>query len=258
MTCRPRGNCWPDCPDTPVRKGSVLLCSSEDDAGIIRRRLDVNGADPANVLVCSGVHAGEKHGGFDLSQHAEALEQFLDDMSDLRLIVLDPVTAYLGQTNANSNAEVRNVLSPLAELAARRQVTIIGVNHHNKRQDLSFMYRGLGSTGFVGSNILDAAPFDSVYRSTDIADIRGRAPSSRTRAPSRRALGRRTRPREESLLESLLPTRSSPPGPGRRLPWTHALLRDPRRTPRTPAAGAEVGRGDDRGVADAIETGIGD
>ncbi len=144
-----RGNCWPDCPDTPVRKGSVLLCSSEDDAGIIRRRLDVNGADPANVLVCSGVHAGEKHGGFDLSQHAEALEQFLDDMSDLRLIVLDPVTAYLGQTNANSNAEVRNVLSPLAELAARRQVTIIGVNHHNKRQDLSFMYRGLGSTGFV-------------------------------------------------------------------------------------------------------------
>jgi putative DNA primase/helicase len=144
-----RGACWPDCPDTPVLKGSVLLCSSEDEPGIIRRRLDVNKADPDRVLICSGVRVGESHRGLDLNYHLEALERFLDDVPDTRLVALDPVTAYLGQTNANSNAEVRATLGPLADLAARRKVTIIGINHHNKRQDLSYMYRGLGSTGFV-------------------------------------------------------------------------------------------------------------
>lgn len=65
------------------------------------------------------------------------------------MLVLDPVTAYLGNTNANSNANVRSALSPLVVLAAKHEVTVIGINHHNKRQDMVAMYRGLGSTAFV-------------------------------------------------------------------------------------------------------------
>jgi hypothetical protein len=144
-----RGRVWPDCPKEAVTRGSVLLCSSEDDPGIVRGRLDAHGADTERVFVCSGVTAGETKKAFDLSHHVDALERFLDDVPDTRLVVLDPVTAYLGDANANNNAEVRTVLSPLADLAVRRAVTIVAVNHHNKRSDLAYMYRGLGSTGFV-------------------------------------------------------------------------------------------------------------
>lgn len=144
-----RGDCWPDCPNDSVQKGSVLLYSSEDDAGIIRTRLDAHGADPEKVIVCNGVHIGQDAKTFDLNHHLDALERFLDETPDMRLIVLDPVTGYLGKVNANGNAEIQSTLGPLADLATRRKVAIIGINHHNKREDLSFMYRGLGSMGFV-------------------------------------------------------------------------------------------------------------
>ena len=67
----------------------------------------------------------------------------------------------------------------------------------------------VGSTGFVGSNILDAAPFDSVYRSTDIADIRGRefdlVVSAANRADSHRinAAGAADRAEIDGLVDQL-------------------------------------------------------
>lgn len=144
-----RGAPWPDGTGTAPR-GSVLIVSSEDPPGILRKRLDDHGADPQKVSILTGVRDGQQRKGFDLNQHLQALERVLDAMPDLRLLILDPITAYMGKTNSNSNAEVRVTLDPVTELAARRKITIMGVNHHNKRQDLNYIYRGLGSMGFVG------------------------------------------------------------------------------------------------------------
>ena len=149
--CITTGTPWPDCSEIPVKKGSVVFFSEEDHpANIIRPRLDAHKADVNKVYIFEGVQVNKtKENVFDLTQHLSGLEDILEGISDCRMVVLDPVTAYLGDTNANSNAEVRAALTPLAALAARHKVTIIGINHHNKRQDLSYMYRGLGSTAFV-------------------------------------------------------------------------------------------------------------
>ena len=144
------GRPWPDCPEIPVRKGSVIFFSDEDHpAKIIRPRLDAHKADISKVYILQGVTAAEKDESFDLTQHLTGLEDALTSITDVRMIVLDPITAYMGDLNANNNSEVRTALAPVAALAAKHNITIIGLNHHNKRQDLSYMYRGLGSTAFV-------------------------------------------------------------------------------------------------------------
>ena len=136
---------WANC-ETPLKKGSVIFISDEDDPNkIIRPRLDAHGADVNKVFILN--YKTDEF--FNLVTHLPALESIIARIPDLRAIFLDPITAYLGNINANSNAEVRAVLTPLAALAARYDIAVIGINHFNKRQDLSYMYRGLGSTAFV-------------------------------------------------------------------------------------------------------------
>ena len=144
------GTPWPDCPDETIKKGSVIFIADEDDpAKIIRPRLDAHGADVRKVYILDSVLDGGDKTFFDLTQYMSALEYKLSQIPDCRLLVLDPITAYLGKTNANSNAEVRAAITPLAALASKQNVTIIGINHHNKRQELKYIHRGLGSTAFV-------------------------------------------------------------------------------------------------------------
>ena len=145
-----RGAIWTDCPAEPTIKGSVIFFADEDDRSkVIRPRLDANGADAKKVYLLESVSSGDEREFFDIGKHISGVERALKTIKDCKLIVMDPVTAYMGPVNANSNAEVRAVLTPLALLAAKYNVTIIGINHLNKRADLSYMYRGLGSQAFV-------------------------------------------------------------------------------------------------------------
>jgi hypothetical protein len=47
-------------------------------------------------------------------------------------LIIDPISSYLGKVDSHKNAEVRSVLEPLGELAARRGVAIICNNHFSK------------------------------------------------------------------------------------------------------------------------------
>lgn len=148
-----RGAIWTDCPAEPTIKGSVIFFADEDDRSkVIRPRLDANGADAKKVYLLDSVSSGDEREFFDIGKHLSGVERALKTIKDCKLIVLDPVTAYMGTVNANNNAEVRAVLTPLALLAAKYNVTIIGINHLNKRADLSYMYRGLGSQAFVAQS----------------------------------------------------------------------------------------------------------
>ena len=44
-------------------------------------------------------------------------------------VILDPVTSYLGKVDSHKNAEVRAVLDPVGEMAARMRVAVIANNH---------------------------------------------------------------------------------------------------------------------------------
>ena len=147
------GRDWPDSKNSNPA-GTVLLFSDEESTEhAIKPRLEKNGADCSKIFVFDHVKlkSGER-GFFNIQDRLGELEKCLDKMPDCRLIIFDPLTAYLGDADANCNAEVRVALLGLQNLAQRRKVTIIGVNHLSKKADLDVIHRVLGSIGFVAAS----------------------------------------------------------------------------------------------------------
>jgi putative DNA primase/helicase len=62
--------------------------------------------------------------------------------------VIDPLTAYMGETQAQRNASVRKALTPLVKLIEEFEVLVIGVTHLNKSAAKA-IYRVLDSIAFV-------------------------------------------------------------------------------------------------------------
>jgi hypothetical protein len=151
------GKCWPDLPLLPNPPGGVVLLSAEDDlADTIRPRLDAAGANPSRVTAIQAVRrtllTGQtREDYFDLTEDLPALETAIGVTLDCRLVVIDPLTAYLGKTDSHKNAEVRAVLAKLFELAARRNVAVLAVTHLNKAGGLPAIYRTMGSLAFVAA-----------------------------------------------------------------------------------------------------------
>jgi len=155
--------CWPDLPILPNPPGGVVLLSAEDDlADTIRPRLDAAGADPSRVVAIQavrrilaptmGTECGlEREDYFDLTEDLPALERAIYETADCRLVIIDPLTAYLGKTDSHKNAEVRAVLARLVDLAARRKAAVLAVTHLNKAGGLPAIYRAMGSLAFVAA-----------------------------------------------------------------------------------------------------------
>ena len=151
------GTAWPDLPLLPNPAGSVVLLSAEDDlSDTIRPRLDAAGADATRVVAIQAVRrvlvTGQTQDDyFDLTEDLPALEAAIQQMPACRLVIIDPLTAYLGKTDSHKNAEVRAVLAKLFELAARRKVAVLAVTHLNKANTLPAIYRAMGSLAFVAA-----------------------------------------------------------------------------------------------------------
>jgi putative DNA primase/helicase len=64
---------------------------------------------------------------------------------------IDPLTAYLGETDSHKAADVRAVLTPLGEVAARRGAAIVAVSHLRKSGAGEAMLQVTGSLAFVAA-----------------------------------------------------------------------------------------------------------
>jgi putative DNA primase/helicase len=131
---------------------SVLLLSAEDNlADTIRPRLEALGADCSRIVAIStdhGEHAHTVPRAFALQRDLARLDNLLRTMPDCRLVILDPVTAYLGESDEGSNADIRNLLASLAAMARDRGLAVLIVNHLRKTQGAA-IYRTMGSLAFV-------------------------------------------------------------------------------------------------------------
>jgi putative DNA primase/helicase len=149
-----RGATFPDGARCEV--GDTIFLSAEDDAAdTIRPRLDAAGADVRRVHRVKAVRVtlGDGTTGescFSMERDLERLESAIAEISTTRLLVIDPVSAYMGRIDTHRDAEIRRVLAPLAELASRRRVAVVGVMHL-KKGETSALLRVSGSIGFVAA-----------------------------------------------------------------------------------------------------------
>jgi putative DNA primase/helicase len=133
-----KGDLWP-CEEGRALKGSVLLLSAEDAMeDTIVPRLVAAGADLDRVHIAQMVREGEAKRMFNLAGDLELLRHKLDEIGDVLMVQIDPMSAYLGVGKMDSyrTTDVRGVLAPLVELAAEKQVLVLGVMHFNKKSDV--------------------------------------------------------------------------------------------------------------------------
>jgi putative DNA primase/helicase len=134
--------------------GSAILLSAEDDwARTIVPRLLAAGADLDRVKMISTMLDPEGPGSSGVrpptasAADLRAIERRAAELGDCRLIVFDPITAYLGR-----NVDARRALEPLKQMAARLNATVLLITHLNKRggSGTNGKYRVLGDIGYVG------------------------------------------------------------------------------------------------------------
>ena len=142
---------------TRAERGAVAFLTAEDDAAdTLVPRLKAAGADLSLCHVLDAVRATDREGlptlrGFDLSRDVSALAEMLTRIGDVRLLVIDPISAYLGGVDSHRNAEVRALLAPLSDMAARLGVAVVAVSHLNKGGGADALSRVTGSLAFVAA-----------------------------------------------------------------------------------------------------------
>ena len=146
------GSEWPDGTENNLGPRSAILLAAEDDwSDTIIPRLELAGADLSKV-----------HRFFvkqqtveltpSLDNDCQRLEQEIKRIGDVGLVVIDPITNYLGNKKMNLEEEIRGgILMPLADAAKNNNCAIVTVGHLNKRgAEAGVLQRLMGAAAFGG------------------------------------------------------------------------------------------------------------
>jgi hypothetical protein len=148
-----RGQAWPDhSGDAPL--GRTLILAAEDDAGdTIRPRLDRLGGDPTQISILTGFRnraAPEIEQALTLTRDLDMLAAAIAQEHPT-LIVIDPITAYLGGVDTHRDADTRAVLAPLIKLVAGTDAALVAIGHLSKDAQRAALHRPGGSIAFVAA-----------------------------------------------------------------------------------------------------------
>ncbi|MFZ0660874.1 MAG: AAA family ATPase, partial [Candidatus Binataceae bacterium] len=143
------GRPWPD-GAAGTESGDIIILSAEDSpADTIVPRLIASGADLSRVNILTAIKHGPTERQFSLQSDLPALEAAIK-RTRVQLVIIDPLTAYLGGADSHKNSNMRAVLAPLSALAERYRLAVVAVSHLNK-SETSALYRVTGSLAFVAA-----------------------------------------------------------------------------------------------------------
>ena len=134
-----RGGAWP-CGEGIAPLGNVLLFTAEDDLNdTVVPRLAAAGADLSRITIINMVRESGADRMFSLLTDLEMLRQKIVEVGNVVLVLIDPISAYLGVGKIDSyrTTDVRAVLGPVVSLAAELKLAIIGIMHFNKKLDIT-------------------------------------------------------------------------------------------------------------------------
>jgi putative DNA primase/helicase len=151
-----RGGEWP-CGEGRAPVGNVIILNAEDGAeDTVVPRLIAAGADLKRVHIVSVVlqEGGKGRRTFNLQADLLLLEKKIGEIGDVALVIIDPISSYMGKTDSHKNSEVRGALEPASEMADRLKVAILSITHFSKSgsgNNSKALHRFIGSIAFVGA-----------------------------------------------------------------------------------------------------------
>jgi RecA-family ATPase len=143
----------------PGKQGKVILIAPEDAAeDTIKPRVEAAGGDPSQVLLLDNIENLDiadtkkiniRERPFSLAQDLGILEKAIK-LTNSTLVILDPLMAVLGRSiDSSRDQDIREVLTPLAQVAERTGCAILIIRHLNKGSSDNILYRGAGSIGII-------------------------------------------------------------------------------------------------------------
>ena len=144
---------FPTHSNRPVDRGQVLILQTEDGwADTCKKRLRWEGADQSRIHFLTGTK--DRQGNtypVDLSTDLKQVRQKMSELGDVKLIIVDPLSAYVGisaKMDSHQEREVRLALGPLMAFIEQERVAVVGIMHMNKNQMADALYRISGSAAW--------------------------------------------------------------------------------------------------------------
>lgn len=140
-------------------QGKVLLISGEDKSeDTIKPRLIALGANLDNIDNVKGIKRTDKHGNpyYDVICLVENIADIENKIKSnhYKLLIIDPISVYLGSVDENKNKEIRSALGMITALAERHNIALVINSHFSKPSGSSnknAIYRVMGSIGFAAA-----------------------------------------------------------------------------------------------------------
>ena len=143
------------CDEGIAPQGNVIWFNAEDDArDTVLPRAVAAGADRKRIHFVNSVRVGGEDRGFSFVSDLQLLRQAIDEIGNVALVIVDPMSAYLGvgKVDSRSATDVRGVLSPLKDMAEGLHIAVIGIAHFNKKDDIkSALLRVSDSIAYVAA-----------------------------------------------------------------------------------------------------------
>ena len=121
----------------------IYQCSEDGLSDTIKPRLNAAGADCANVAFLD-----EEINWVTLND--DSVRRAIADFN-AKLLVIDPIQAYLGEADIASASGMRKVLRQLSLWATMYDCAVVLIGHLNKKQSSKELYRSLGSIDLVAA-----------------------------------------------------------------------------------------------------------
>ena len=157
-----KGGTLPDGKTIGMPQRSIYQCSEDGISDTIKPRLEKCGADCRNVAFINE----ETYSGLTLDD--ERIRQAIIEFRP-RLVVIDPIQAYLGSdSDLQIAGRARRLMQRLGMWASMYDCAIVLIGHLNKKEGTKGLYRSLGSIDVVAA----ARSVLQVERDAEKSDIR--------------------------------------------------------------------------------------
>jgi RecA-family ATPase len=135
---------------------NVLMVAVEDaPSDTIKPRVLASGGDETRIRFLEGIKnpltLGESTADLSNQLHIEAIRNVIQE-HQIGIVIIDPLMGLIGdRRDSHNDQSMRQVTTPLTNLAQDEQVTIILVRHLTKGGGSQAILRGGGSIAIVGS-----------------------------------------------------------------------------------------------------------